>query len=230
MSMSNTKSASVTQPHSRVPCSRSAEPHSHPDPRIAFFNQHAPTWDQNGEDTVQVLHQLETLRTRLGLQPGQDLLELGCGTGRLTQWLADCVRPGQVIAADFSPAMLAQAQARRAAADYWLLDICAPPRGADLFEVVFCFNAFPHFRDKPQALKSIFQLLKPGGRLIILHLAGSAHLNHFHAQLADPVCHDHLPPADAWPGLTREAGLQLLSVTDEPELFLLNASADKSRR
>lgn len=226
--MSITNRSSITQAHFRVPGGRSAGPPSHSDPRIAFFNHHAPTWEKNGEDTAQVLERLESLRPRLGLQPGQDLLELGCGTGRLTQWLADCVRPGQVIAADFSPEMLAQAQARRAAADFWLLDICAPPPATGLFEVVFCFNAFPHFRDKPRALANIAQLLKSGGRLIILHLAGSAQLNHFHSNLAPPVCHDLMPSRDQWPGLLAAAGLQPQSLTDGADLFLLDASSSSA--
>ncbi|MCW5554924.1 MAG: methyltransferase domain-containing protein [Verrucomicrobiae bacterium] len=226
--MSITNRASITQPHFRVPGARSPGPPSHSDPRIAFFNHHAPTWEKDGEDTAQVLQRLESLRPRLGLQPGQDLLELGCGTGRLTQWLADSVRPGRVIAADFSPEMLAQAQARNVDAEFWLMDICAAPPARELFDVVFCFNAFPHFRDKPQALRGVSQLLKPGGRLIILHLAGSAHLNHFHSQLAHPVCHDLMPTREEWPGLLGGAQMELQSFTDEVELFLLSALARKT--
>lgn len=224
--MSVTNTSSVTQQHFRVHDTNEA--HSASDPRIAFFNHHAPTWDDNGGDTAHILNRLEALRERLDLKVGQDLLELGCGTGRLTHWLVDCVRPGRVIAADFSPDMLAQAQARNAAAEFWLLDICTPPPATDLFDVVFCFNAFPHFRDKAQALKNIAQLLKPGGRLTILHLAGSAHLNHFHSHLAYPVCHDLMPSQEEWPALLDKAGLALRSLTDEPQLFLLECVAAKT--
>lgn len=221
MAMSVTNKPGVTQQQLRVQSSH--EPHPRSDPRIAFFNHHAPTWDRDGEDTAQTLKRLESLRERLALQPGQDLLELGCGTGRLTSWLADRVRPGRVIAADFSPEMLAQARARNSSVEFWLMDICHEPPGAELFDVVFCFNAFPHFRDKAQALKNCGVLLKSGGRLLVLHLAGSAHLNHFHAQLAHPVCHDLMPSPQEWPTLLERTGLQLRSLMDEPALFLLEA-------
>lgn len=223
--MSVTNTVGVTQQPFRVHCANEA--HSTSDPRIAFFNHHAPTWDHNGDDTTQTLKRLEALRERLALRPGQDLLELGCGTGRLTPWLAESVHPGHVVAADFSPEMLTQAQARKTAADFWLLDICSTPPAADLFDVVFCFNAFPHFRDKPQALRNISSLLKPAGRLLIVHLTGSAHLNHFHSRLAHPVCHDLMPSQEEWPGLLNTAGLRLHSLVDEPDLFLLECTSTK---
>ena len=197
------------------------------DPRVSFFDHHAPTWDQNGDDLAVTLKRLETLRGRLALASGQEVLELGCGTGRLTAWVVDCVRPGRVTAADFSPAMLARAQARNAASEFWLLDICAPPPARDRFDVVFCFHAFPHFRDQLQALKHIAQLLKPGGRLIILHLVGRTRLNHFHAQLAHPVNHDRLPAREEWLALLNSANLRLDAFVDEPDLFLLDATALK---
>jgi len=197
------------------------------DPRITFFDHHAPTWDQNSDDVEQIVKRLEILHDRLALRAGHDVLELGCGTGRFSGWVAERVRPGRVVAADFSPEMLARAQARKAAAEYWLLDICAPPCAMNRFDVVFCFNAFPHFRDKPQALKSIHELLKPGGRLLILHLAGSARLNQFHARLAHPVHHDLLPSREEWAVLLSSTGWRLQSLADEPDLFLLDAVAEK---
>lgn len=222
--MSITNNSSVTQQAFRVPDAECLTS----DPRIAFFNQHAPTWDHDANDVAHTLRRLEALRDRLALQPGQDLLELGCGTGRITGWLAAQVRPARVVAADFSTAMLAQARQRHPDTEFWLMDICDEPPGDALFDVVLCFNAFPHFRDQVQALRHIDRLLKPGGRLVILHLVGSAHLNHFHSQLAHPVCHDHLPPANAWPGLMRETGLHVESVTDEPELLFVEARAGRS--
>ncbi len=222
--MSLTDKSSVTQPQFRVHHPPGAHPAS--DPRVAFFNHHAPTWDQNNQEVTRTLERLNALRERLALRPGQDLLELGCGTGRLTNWLVDCVHPGRVVAADFSPDMLAQAQARKTAAEFWLLDICQDPPGAERFDVVFCFNAFPHFRDKPRALQNIGRLLKSGGRLLILHLAGSAHLDQFHSKLSHPVCRDLMPSPDQWLGLTSAAGLRLCSLTDKDDLFLLEADKD----
>ena len=194
-----------------------------PDPRVAFFDQRAPTWDDDADDVRRTLARLAELRGRIGLVPGQDVLEVGCGTGRITGWLVETVRPGRVVAVDFSPAMLAQAAVRRLAAEFRWLDVCGEIAAAEQFAVALCFHAFPHFRDQPRALRNLRRLRRPGGQLIILHLAGSAELNHFHSQLAAPVCHDLLPAAAAWPALLGRAGLELVSLVDTEGLFLLKA-------
>jgi len=219
IAMSITDDNSITQEENRVQSERVVAP----DPRIAFFDHHAPMWDSDANEVAQTLAHLQALRERLGFRAGQDVLEIGCGTGRITNWLAHTVYPGRVVAADFSRAMLAEARARGVAAEFRLMDICGEAPTEDTFDVAFCFNAFPHFRNQLRALRNIRRLLKPNGELVILHLIGSRQLNAFHARLSHPVCHDHMPQPDVWPEMLVLAGWQLLSLTDEPHLFLLRA-------
>lgn len=193
------------------------------DPRIAFFDHHAPRWDQTGPDPAATRRRLETLRGRLGLRAGQDVLEVGCGTGQITGWLAVTVRPGRVVAADFSPGMLAQARRRGLAAEFVLMDICREAPSGGPFDVVLCFHSFPHFRDPTAALRQMAGGLKSGGQLLVVHLAGSAQLNAMHHRVGGPVGHDHLPPAPAWPALLDPAGLSLIEAVDEEDLFLVRA-------
>jgi demethylmenaquinone methyltransferase/2-methoxy-6-polyprenyl-1,4-benzoquinol methylase len=193
------------------------------DPRIAFFDHLAPVWDRECSNPADTLQRLAALNGDLGLEMGQDVLELGCGTGQITGFLANRVCPGRVVAADFSPAMLAQARSRGVKAEFRQLDICCEGLLQDRFDIVLCFNAFPHFRDKPSALRQIGRCLKPSGCLTVLHLAGSAKLNAFHANLREPVCHDLLPEQQEWSGLLHDAGLCLASFTDQEDLFLLKA-------
>jgi SAM-dependent methyltransferase len=193
------------------------------DPRIAFFDHLAPTWDQTGPDPAATLRRLEELNGRLGLQAGLDVLELGCGTGQITGWLAKMVKPGKVVGADFSPAMLEQARRRGLEAEFVLMDICQEKPASRRFDEVLCFHSFPHFRDPQAALRQIARLLKPGGQLCVLHLVGSAQLNAFHHKVGGPVGHDHLPPAGAWAGLLQPAGLNLTEAVDREDLFLVRA-------
>jgi demethylmenaquinone methyltransferase/2-methoxy-6-polyprenyl-1,4-benzoquinol methylase len=203
----------------------SAFPGSPPatDPRIAFFDHHAPTWDQTGPDPAATLRRLQELNGRLGLRAGLDVLEVGCGTGQITRWLADLVKPGKVVAADFSPAMLAQARERGVDADFVLMDICGEEAVQRQFDVVLCFHSFPHFRDQAAALRQIVRHLKPGGQILVLHLVGSAQLNAFHHKVGGPVGHDHLPPASQWPDLVRPVGLRVTEAVDREDLFLVKA-------
>ncbi len=219
--MSNTQCSNITQEKNRVRKKTGLEA----DPRVACFDHHAGHWDDDPREAEQTLARLEGLRSRLALAPGRDVLEMGCGTGRVTGWLAKTVSPGRVIAADFSPAMLEQAKKRKLPVEFRLMDICGEVFPPERFDAVFCFHAFPHFRDQPRALQNMGGLLKPGGKLIVLHLAGSAELNDFHAALSYPLCHDRIPSKNIWTEMLAAARLRMESFADEPGLFLLVAGA-----
>lgn len=202
-----------------------ASPGSHPatDPRVAFFDHHAPTWDATGPDPAATLRRLQELNGRLGLRAGLDVLEVGCGTGQITLWLAELVKPGRVVAADFSPGMLAKACDRGVDADFVLMDICHEESVQRRFDVVLCFHSFPHFRDQAAALRQIAGHLKPGGQFLVLHLVGSAQLNAFHQKVGGPIGQDHLPPASHWPEMLRPVGLHVVEPVDREDLFLVKA-------
>ena len=191
------------------------------DPRIAFFDHHAPTWDEYGPPIAQVLARLDKLRPVLGLAAGQEVLEVGCGTGRVTAWLADIVRPGRVTAIDFSSIMIEKALARGIDAAFRVADVCADDLGAALFDIVFCMHVAPHFRDMAGAIRRLSAAMRPGGRFIVLHLVGREKVNAIHSSAGHAVACDHLPTAEDWPALLEGAGLRMDTMTDEPDLFLV---------
>ena len=192
-----------------------------PDPRIAFFDQHAPAWDSYGPPAEAVLERLDTLCPLLGLQAGERILEVGCGTGRVTAWLARIVKPGRVTALDFSPRMLEIARARGVDADFHCLDVCSDDLGEDRYDVAFCMHVVPHLRDHLQALRRLTRALKPGGRLIVLHLIGRERVNAIHAHSGGAVAGDRLPDPDHWRSLTNACGLSISRLDDRDDLFLL---------
>jgi SAM-dependent methyltransferase len=201
------------------------------DPRVAFFDQQAPRWDQTGPDPVVTLRRLGELEGRLGLVAGMDLLEVGCGTGQITGWLVERARPGRVVAWDFSPAMLAEARARGVDADFELRDICEVGEEARRFDVVLCFQAFPHFRDRVAAMRQMARQLKPSGELVVMHLLGSRQVSAIHHRVGGSVGGDQLPPATAWPELAGRAGLRVTEAVDCEDLFLIKARrVDESPR
>jgi ubiquinone/menaquinone biosynthesis C-methylase UbiE len=82
------------------------------DSRIAFFNHHAHTWDHDTGNQSNTIHRLNHMKETLGIHAGLRILEIGCGTGSITKWLAQCIGPNHVLAVDFSSTMLEKAKAK----------------------------------------------------------------------------------------------------------------------
>jgi SAM-dependent methyltransferase len=193
------------------------------DPRIEFFDQHAATWDTDGPSPAETLRRLGELEPLLALAPGQDVLEVGCGTGQVTAWLVERVRPGEVTAIDFSLAMLERARARGVQAEFRRRDVCCEDVGEAAYDVVFCMHSYPHFRDQAGAVRIMARALKPGGRLIILHLDGWELVNLFHQQVGGVIAGDLIPPPPVLRGAIEGAGLAVEELIARENLFYLAA-------
>ncbi len=195
-----------------------------PDPRIGFFDALAPAWDREEPSQDETVARLDACRELMDLRPGTDLLEVGCGTGKTTAWLAAQVAPGRVTGVDFAPRMIEAARAKGIDADFRCLDVCGGPLALGPFDAVFCFHCFPHFRDQAAAVRNLSAVLRPAGRLIVMHLAGSEQINRFHAGLSSCVCRDLLPLPGQWASLLAAGGLVPLRQIDREDLFFLDAS------
>lgn len=193
------------------------------DPRIVYFDSLAATWDEQEPSSRTMTSRLAQHADLLALRPDQRLLEVGCGTGKTTAWLAEQVAPGRVTAIDFAPEMVARARAKGIDADFARADVCRDDLGDSLYDVILCFHSFPHFRDQGAALRRFAKALKPDGRLIVMHIFGSAHLNRFHAGLDGPVNVDRLPVDDQWRPLLTDAGFEQGTLIDTEALFFLDA-------
>ena len=102
------------------------------------------------------------------LQPGNTLLDCGCGPGTITLGLAEHVAPGQVAAIDLEPTMIERAIsiARERHAEnvrFQVADICSLPFPDNSFDAVFSSAVLEHLADPVQALQEIFRVLKPQG-------------------------------------------------------------------
>jgi demethylmenaquinone methyltransferase/2-methoxy-6-polyprenyl-1,4-benzoquinol methylase len=194
------------------------------DRRVAFFNTLATHWDDDEQNPIETVKRLETLAEYLKLASGQSVLEVGCGTGQITGWLADKVAPGSVTAIDFSSEMLARAKSKNINANFMQMDICSPVPSLGLFDLVLCFHSFPHFCDKPLAMATMSKLLKPSGKLIVMHLVGSHKVNHFHDHIGGAVAGDHLPDEQTWNSLLSTAQLKRELWIDRDDLFILSAT------
>jgi len=100
----------------------------------------------------------------LAPQPGERILDVGCGTGHLT---AEIARTGaQVLGIDRSAAMIAQAKENFPGLMFESHDVCALPFDGE-FDAIFS-NAVLHWVRPPEtATAAMARALKPGGRLVL---------------------------------------------------------------
>ncbi|HEV2642381.1 MAG TPA: class I SAM-dependent methyltransferase, partial [Candidatus Elarobacter sp.] len=102
---------------------------------------------------------------------GRDVLELGCGTGKNTEWLAAHAR--QVVALDFSAGMLAAARRRIRTANVRFVqhDVREPwPLDASAMDVVVGNLVLEHVRDLTPIYSESARVLRSGGQLLLCEL------------------------------------------------------------
>ncbi|MGH2469743.1 MAG: class I SAM-dependent methyltransferase [Chloroflexota bacterium] len=112
----------------------------------------------------------EWLFERLDVGPTARILELGCGAGWLWEANRSRIPDGwEVTLSDFSPGMLASAEARlREGAEQFafeLIDAASIPFAAAAFDGVIANHMLYHVPDRPAAIRQMQRVLAPGGRL-----------------------------------------------------------------
>lgn len=154
---------------------------------------------------------LDRLLAVAEIHPGMRILEPGCGTGRLTEILAEAVGPcGRVLALDISAAMVQACRDRigerltvevvQAAIEDYALE-------PDGFDLAVCHQVLPHFDDPAAVCARLARALKPGGRLLVVHFANVATINEIHRTAAPPIRLDRLPSPVEMRRLLTDAGL-----------------------
>ena len=89
---------------------------------------------------------------------GKKVLEIGCGTGVLMEWIQkDC----NVMGVDLSPGMVRKAQKKGLVVVQGRAEEL--PHEADMFDVVYSFKTLPHVSGIAQALTEINRVLKRDG-------------------------------------------------------------------
>ncbi len=107
------------------------------------------------------------------VKPGARVLDVGCGTGRLTKFLSK--KGYKVEGIDLSKKMLEIAQKNFPKTKFRLMDLRKLEYGNEEFDALFIGFTLYHLPKKevPTALKEFNRVLKPNGILFIIHQEGS---------------------------------------------------------
>ena len=191
--------------------------------RKTYFNEQANTWDKRFH-TPNLSSFLEKLVTQFGLEPGQNILDVGTGTGVLIPYLIREVGPaGSVTAIDYSENMIQICKTKHSHlknVSVRLQDIEEDSFPTESFDAVICFGLFPHLENKEKALQNINHTLKPSGKLVIAHALSSEELKAHHNNASSAVVHDVLPEEAEMTQLLEQTGFAGISIKDEPRCYL----------
>ena len=151
---------------------------------IEFFDRLAPQWDA---DMIKNDRIIDTILTGAQVGPGQQVLDVACGTGvMIPYYLSKCVTG--VTAVDISPEMTKIAREKFSQANVQIL--CGDIEEMKLdqkFDRIMVYNAFPHFPDPENLIRTLADLLKPGGSVTVAHGMSRAHIDAHHSGAASKV-------------------------------------------
>lgn len=102
---------------------------------------------------------------RIGVAPGQAVLDVGCGSGVFLRLVAD--RGARPFGLDAAAALVAIARRRVPEADLRVGDMQRLPFGDDAFDLVAGFNAFFLADDMTAALREAGRVARPGAPVLI---------------------------------------------------------------
>jgi ubiquinone/menaquinone biosynthesis C-methylase UbiE len=188
-----------------------------------FFNSRAATWDEKAAERN--TFRLESIVARLDIKAGATVLDAGAGTGVFAPYLMKKIgSKGILVCLDYAEEMLKIARAKSLGGNISFL--CADIENSRLpdksFDVVVCYSVFPHFHDKPKALKEIYRLLKQDGKLFICHTSSRHAINEIHRSLPD-ICGHLIPENGEMRRMLTDAGFGDADIADGADDYLVSA-------
>jgi len=139
-----------------------------------FFDLWSATYDRPGlqQAAYRPVHNAVLARLE-GAHPAR-ILDLGCGTGQLTERLATTFPDANVVGADLSNGMIERAAERLVdddTAGFVRADAQHLPLAGGTFDVVTCTESFHWYADQRAAAAELARLVEPGGRVLIASIA-----------------------------------------------------------
>ena len=191
----------------------------------AFFDKCAQEGFMANFDEEEQVKLTECL-THWNIRRGDRILEPGCGSGRLTSVLAEHAgTSGFIMACDVSREMIDRALKRNFPPQVHLFhgSVNSVPVDNEYFDIVLCFQVFPHFTDRHRALTEINRVLKPGGRLWINHLSSRKTINERHRNAGDPIISHMIPDSQEMHTLLTASGFSVEEFSDSHSYYRISA-------
>ena len=122
-------------------------------------------WRRYVNQTVPVLQRAACV------QPGEQVLDVACGTGAFERRMATETPDVELVGVDLAPSMVERARAKlsgKANVRFEQADAHDLPFDDASFDAVVCANTFHYFTHPRTVLEETARVLRPGGRLVLL--------------------------------------------------------------
>ena len=153
------------------------------------MNSNVQQWNANLYDTKhKFVSSLATETVEL-LSPkvGERILDIGCGTGHLTQEIANC--GAEVLGVDSAETMILQARQNYPNLQFAVMD-AINLEFTEEFDAVFS-NAVLHWIKQPEkVIAGVWKSLKPGGRFVA-EFGGKGNINSIQNALERAICQEN---------------------------------------
>jgi len=156
------------------------------------YDRWAPVYDHDANPLIGL--EEPVVRAAVGDVRTLNVLDLGCGTGRHSLWLASV--GATVTAVDFSEGMLAEARRKPGAEAirFVVHDLHTPLPFAAEFDLVVSGLVLEHLRDLDGFFAEARSVLRPGGRAVISGMHPAMCLRGSQARFTDPATGDVVMP------------------------------------
>jgi ubiquinone/menaquinone biosynthesis C-methylase UbiE len=139
---------------------------------MELFDRWAPGYDRSILQRFMFVPVHEAVLDALGAAgaPPREVLDVGCGTGRLLETVARRWSGARLTGIDASKAMVAEARRKHegdARFTFEYGDAAALPLGSASCDAAFSTMSFHHWHDQASGLREVARVLRPGGLFVL---------------------------------------------------------------
>jgi SAM-dependent methyltransferase len=133
------------------------------DDLVRFYNE---TYHRDSRPDTSIPRYWRRLAARVGVTPGERVLDVACGSGR---WLASLREQGVALhGVDISSVAIDVCRQRLPEGEFHVGQAESLPFEDDQFDFVSCLGALEHFLDPAEALREMRRVARDSARLLLL--------------------------------------------------------------
>lgn len=188
---------------------------------VSYFDEMAPIWD---DAVVRDAGKLRHFMALAGVKQGDEILDVGGGTGALIPYIRENNATGLITELDLSRRMLNMARAKfhnDADIRYLNEDIEGYSEGKE-YDRILLYGVLPHLTDKAGTIIRLFRSnLKGNGTILVSHPFGRDKINRLHSHGDKRVADAFLPPMHELVAECEKNGLNVVFSEDTERDYTL---------